>query len=421
MTVSITLPLAKLRSAVEQVQGAAGLEAHNAEHIFMCYSDAGLSLTSSDGTMLIQATIPSDVIEVTGEPAAEYLGMWMCAVRASTLRALLKALSAEKVRLQPKGEQQVLLTTATDVFVLASLTSHPLPEILMADAADGQGADASPEASADSSAGAPAQEAATHQGVTLRLPSQHLRLALQCVMPSMPTRDLRPFLNGVLFEVDGNALTLVATNAQRMAIARVPIADAGKNGPAKAQAILPARSVSELARVLVSASVLDEVDLFVESNGMRVEFGAIKVTSKVVAGGFPDYRRAIPAVSTTTIELDHGEIEGALSAAQALATEAALPAVKIQGVKDLVCGVVHLFVQAPGMATRSHLQVAATQFEGPQTPEIVLNAHYLHSAVRTAPTKQVSMGVGTNAEGAVLIKASHKALDLTHVIMPLRL
>jgi DNA polymerase-3 subunit beta len=99
----------------------------------------------------------------------------------------------------------------------------------------------------------------------------------------------RPVLTGVLVRLDGEGLTMVATDSYRLAVARAPMSFA----PAEPrEGIVPSRALVEASRI---ASALDagQVDITLGDRAVFRAGGAI-LTGRLIDGQFPDFRKIVP-------------------------------------------------------------------------------------------------------------------------------
>ena len=111
----------------------------------------------------------------------------------------------------------------------------------------------------------------------------------------MAQQDVRYFLNGMLLESDGEDLRAVATDGHRLALSSRKIITGGSNesgDQASKKAILPRKSVIELGRLLSDED--DAVEIGFGESHFIAKFGAFRVTSKLVEGQFPDYKKVVP-------------------------------------------------------------------------------------------------------------------------------
>jgi DNA polymerase III subunit beta len=109
--------------------------------------------------------------------------------------------------------------------------------------------------------------------------------------------NTRYALNGILWEVEGTSVTLVATDGRRLSLARGKC----KDGPAaKTTAIVPSKAMQLIERCLADLAekeavvrvVLREKDILLESP--PIDGGKRIVYSRLVDGHFPKYEDVIP-------------------------------------------------------------------------------------------------------------------------------
>lgn len=115
--------------------------------------------------------------------------------------------------------------------------------------------------------------------------------------------DTLPVLTGVRFEIEGETLTLAATDRYRLAVRTLPWRpeDAGVS----TTALVPARTLSESARALTAGP---EVTLALSTGSgaegmIGFEGAGRRTTSRLLEGEFPKYRSLLPSESTAVAEI----------------------------------------------------------------------------------------------------------------------
>lgn len=102
-------------------------------------------------------------------------------------------------------------------------------------------------------------------------------------------RDRRPVFTGCQLEVNGKEITLAATNVHRLAVKSEQIdADAEQ-----IHVVIPARFLEEVTRTITS-EVPTDIKFMCSYNQVSVSTDGIYMTSRLIEGSFPDYRRVIP-------------------------------------------------------------------------------------------------------------------------------
>jgi DNA polymerase-3 subunit beta len=124
-----------------------------------------------------------------------------------------------------------------------------------------------------------------------------LSTALSQVVRSASTDESRQVLTGVLWEIEGDGLSLAATDSYRLAVKRLEVSG---GSPEPKKVILPARVLGELGRVLqaapreVSASVKENLIVFSLGPAGRDDEPRALIGSRFIEGDFPNYRQLLP-------------------------------------------------------------------------------------------------------------------------------
>jgi DNA polymerase-3 subunit beta len=126
-------------------------------------------------------------------------------------------------------------------------------------------------------------------GLTLNV--DDLKEMIQQVAFAASSDDARPVLTGVLAEIDDGELTLAAADGFRLSVRTANLEDSKSDG---FKAIIPARALSELSRVLSDGE--ETVTMLLPSGRGQVIFRGknVEVVSQLIEGSFPDYAGIIP-------------------------------------------------------------------------------------------------------------------------------
>lgn len=103
--------------------------------------------------------------------------------------------------------------------------------------------------------------------VEFTLPQATLKRLIEATQFSMAHQDVRYYLNGMLFETEGEELRTVATDGHRLAVCSMPI---GQSLPSHS-VIVPRKGVIELMRLLDGGET--PLRLQIGSNNLRAHVG----------------------------------------------------------------------------------------------------------------------------------------------------
>jgi DNA polymerase III subunit beta len=127
-------------------------------------------------------------------------------------------------------------------------------------------------------------------------------------------------LMGTLLEVEGTALTMVATDGYRLAKFATNL-DEGMSGPEKF--IVPSRALAEVARNLGGGEEIAVNALGAQSNQLQMSSGDVSITVRLVDGQYPNYQQVIPAKFDRTVTAGTAQLIGCLRRAELVAGDRA--------------------------------------------------------------------------------------------------
>jgi DNA polymerase-3 subunit beta len=248
----------------------------------------------------------------------------------------------------------------------------------------------------------------------LSLNVDDLREMIRQVTFAASTDDARPVLTGVLIEVDGGEMTLAAADGFRLSVRSAHLSSPSAS---PIQAIIPARTLSEMGRVIHDGE--ETVEMILPPNRGQVIFRAkdIEIVSQLIEGTFPDYKGIIPTGHTTRSVLPTSAFLKACRAADIFAREAAHSArLRITPGSELEPGTVE--VSATAAETGSNETVVDGTIEG-EPIEIAFNVRFLVDLLSVVSAPNVALETtGTTSPGLIRPVGDE---DFLHVIMPMHL
>ena len=127
-------------------------------------------------------------------------------------------------------------------------------------------------------------------------------------------------LMGTLLELDGNSLTMVATDGYRLASYQTTLDD-GITGAEKY--IVPSRALAEAARNLGGGDQIAVSALGAQSNQLQMNAGGTSITVRLVDGQYPNYQQVIPAKFDRSVTVNTQASIGGLRRAELVAGDRA--------------------------------------------------------------------------------------------------
>ncbi len=263
----------------------------------------------------------------------------------------------------------------------------------------------------------------------IELPSSGLRKMVDQVVFAASTDESRPTLTGVEVTFKEDRLTMAATDGYRLSV-RSSIVD-GVLPATPTTVIVPARSLSELARISADADETRPVQVLVTQERNQILFqiwgkgseskgGAfhrVELASQLIDANFPDYRAIIPKTHTTRTVVDTAALLKAVRVAFLFARDNA--------------NIVRLKIQPANGSTPGRLNLAATSadmgdsvnqldamVEGDDL-EISFNAKYLIDVLSQIDEPQVIIETTQPTRPGTIRPVGMGEEEFLHVVMPM--
>jgi len=143
--------------------------------------------------------------------------------------------------------------------------------------------------------------AAADGDIAIEVDSALLQNAITQTAMAASSDEASPVLTGVFLQIDGDRLTLAATDRHRLAVRNLDVTVHGAG--LGASVIVPARHLLEVARAVTPSRPTVGMSLSQQRNQVFFTVGDIEISSRLIEGNYPNYNQVIPAESTTTVSL----------------------------------------------------------------------------------------------------------------------
>ena len=219
-----------------------------------------------------------------------------------------------------------------------------------------------------------------------------LASAVAQVAPSASRDDTLPMLTAVCLDLDGESLTLAATDRYRLAARHVEFAPAGPDF--KSVALVPARVMAEAARALAGSG---RVTLAFDAGSeglISFETADRRLTARLIGGEFIKYQSRFSGEFACHADLLAAPVIEAVRRAALVAERA--------GPVRLSFGAGHVVVTAHAEGRARAAEKVPADFDGDQ-PVISFNPHFLLDGLVAAasarpPVPPADTAVGSEAE-----------------------
>ena len=245
------------------------------------------------------------------------------------------------------------------------------------------------------------------------LPRPVLRHMVSKTQFAITGEDTRYFLNGALFILRPDSMSLVSTDGHRLALITVPREGVGakvKGAEDEVRVILPRKTLLELGRLLAEG----EGDIQYErgENHLFFDIGGRLLISRMIDGQFPAFERVIPKSNDKRVEFDRDRLTAAVRRVALLSNE------RSRAVKFLMeGGKVEIASSSPEFGEAK--EVLMVEYSAAPVT-ICFNAQYVLDFLAVAETDTVSLEFKDEMSQAVMKPVNPDGYDYTYVIMPMR-
>lgn len=249
----------------------------------------------------------------------------------------------------------------------------------------------------------------------ISLPKEKLIKALSQVMFATSTDETRPVLTGILFTLEGETLSLVATDGFRLSQVQLLFEKKPQLKQDTAlKTILPKSAMQELSRVSGEGS-----DLLFEIKptenqvlfGIPSRSGNTVLSSRVIEGEFPNFQKIIPKEARVKVRVEKDELLRAIKVASVISREAGYVG-KLKVTKDSV------LVTAESAKSGNQVMSVAAKVEGEEV-EVMYNIRYIEEFLQCVVGDEVSIDLIDNSSAGVFKDATDP--KFLHLIMPVKI
>ncbi|PKO18982.1 MAG: DNA polymerase III subunit beta [Chloroflexi bacterium HGW-Chloroflexi-10] len=249
------------------------------------------------------------------------------------------------------------------------------------------------------------------EGVALNV--SDFKEMIQQVAFAASTDEARPVLQGVLTQIEGNLISMAATDGFRISVRKNSLSNP-TNQPLSI--IIPARAMNELARIATNGD--ETITMNVPAGRGQVIFHLkdAELVSQLIEGNFPPFEAIIPRSSKTHTIISTGGFHKACRQAEIIARDGNnIVRLHIQP-QPGGPGVVEISAQSEETGT-SEVQLDAT-IDG-EGLLIAFNVRYLREVLDVVKTPNIALETNANNTPAIFKPIGEEGF--IHVIMPMHL
>lgn len=214
----------------------------------------------------------------------------------------------------------------------------------------------------------------------------------------------RPVLTGVFWHSFDGFLYLAGTDGYRLSERRLLETNS------ELSAVVPASTIQEVLRV--TSDDIEAVDVLFDETQVRFRVGDSEVTSRLIDGAYPDYRKLIPSSSETIATLATADLVRTAKIAGLFARQVG-GSITISADPENN----QLAIRSVASEIGENLSTISGKVSGDGT--VALNSRYLSDALSAFEADTIKIAYSGKL-APIIVTADAKTSDFTHIIMPLK-
>jgi DNA polymerase-3 subunit beta len=222
-------------------------------------------------------------------------------------------------------------------------------------------------------------------------------------------------LTGVLLETGKSTLVGDTTNIRLIATDGYRLAKRGEKSKgisdSQAGAIVPAKALQELLRIIDLEEEDQEVEITIGSEQASFRYAQAQLISRLIQGQFPDYKQVVPKKSTTKLTVNAAQLLAAAERAAVIASGSAnIVRFEVRGNQ------LYLSASTPDVGTVE--EVIEAEVKGENKTQVAFNIRLIADMLKVIEGERVTLEL-TEALGPGVMKQEDKA-DYLYIVMPIR-
>tara|TARA_B100002052_G_scaffold295050_1_gene320859 strand:- start:229 stop:1344 length:1116 start_codon:yes stop_codon:yes gene_type:complete len=226
---------------------------------------------------------------------------------------------------------------------------------------------------------------------------------------AISNEETRYFLNGIYFNVSSenekNYITLVGTDGHRLAKFSHELDDKNDLIPG---VIIPKKTIFELSKLL--SEINEKIEINISSSRIVFYINNLILTSKLIDGNFPDYKRVIPDNNDSVLEINRINLLSAVDRVSTIANEKS-PVIKFNILENII-----------NLNTVNNENSTATEdldanYNG-KNIEIGFNSKYVMDIINNLEDDNIFINLKDNSSPITISEKSKP--NLIYVLMPMR-
>lgn len=204
---------------------------------------------------------------------------------------------------------------------------------------------------------------------------------------SVSTDEIRPILTGLLFEIDGDKVSMVALDGFRMAVRWCSIIN-----DKEFKAVIPGKALSEIGKILNDSEEM--INIYFSRNQIMTQINDTIIISRLLEGEFINYKQIIPSEYKIKVKVNTMKLIESCDRAALFAKDSNNNMIKFEIVDEL------MMIKSNSQNGDVHEELKIEK-EGNDI-EIAYNAKYFMDALKVIESEFVEIEFTTNISPSII-------------------
>lgn len=218
--------------------------------------------------------------------------------------------------------------------------------------------------------------------------------------------ETRPILTGSLIEIEDNQMTMVSIDLYRVAIKNARISE-----KMSTKAVVPAKTLSEIMKILSLANECEDIRITYTDNYIKFTFDNVTIISRLLEGEFIKYNQIIPKDFKTKIIISKDNLYQAIDRISLLAKEGKNASVKFTITDD-------------NLRISSNVEIGNAEENVPlkldgADLEIGFNPKYWLDVLKVIDTEAIEVELTSNVSPCIV--KPYNDPNYTYLVLPVRI
>jgi DNA polymerase-3 subunit beta len=228
---------------------------------------------------------------------------------------------------------------------------------------------------------------------------------------AISNEESRYTLNGALLLLKPEAVTMVATDGHRLAVAEIDHKFEGLTR--EVRPLVPKKALAEVLRLATEAGEDAEIEFALDESHLFFRAGERLLISRMLTGQFPNYEAVLPRDNNRKVVIERGELNDAVKRVAQLAdtrSHAVKLSVSTEGIE----------ISASSPEYGEAKETIEKEFTG-EPLAIGFNAQYMIDFLAAAPEGPISLELKDEQSAGQMRPLADEAYRYRYVIMPMRI